>query len=48
MKNFVKIVNETNINVKNINFFIVDGQHTIQATKEILVNHKYGVYVEVK
>ena len=35
-KNPIKIVNEMDINVKNINFWIVDGKQTIEATKEIL------------
>lgn len=31
--NSIKIINETDLNSKNINFWIVDGQHTIQAAK---------------
>ena len=31
--NHVKIVNETYINAINVNLWIVDGQHTIQAAK---------------
>ena len=46
--NPVKIVNETDLNSKNINFWIADGQHTIQATKEIITNSKYSVSVEAK
>jgi hypothetical protein len=46
--NPVKIVNETYIDAKNINFWIVDGQHTIQEAKEILGNPKYSVSVEAK
>ena len=42
----IKIVNETDINAKNIKFWIFDGQHTIQAAKEILANPKYSVSVE--
>ena len=44
----VKIVNETDINAKNINFWIVDGKHTIQATKEVVTNSKYSVSMEAK
>ena len=46
--NPVKIVNETDLNSKNINFWIADGQHTIQAAKEIITNSKYSVSVEAK
>lgn len=46
--NPVKIVNETDLNSKNINFWIVDGQHTIQAAKEIITNSKYSVSMEAK
>ena len=31
--NHVKIVNETDINATNVNFWIIDGQHTIQSAK---------------
>ena len=44
----IKIINETDLNSKNINFWIVDGQHTIQATKEILTNPKYNISTKVK
>ena len=46
--NSIKIINETNLDAKNINFWIIDGQHTIQAAKEILSNPKYNVSMEVK
>jgi hypothetical protein len=46
--NSIKIINETDLNSKNINFWIVDGQHTIQAAKEILTNPKYNVSTEAK
>ena len=46
--NHVKIVNETDINAINVNFWIVDGQHTIQAAKKIITNPKYSVSVEAK
>ena len=46
--NHVKIVNETDINAINVNFWIVDGQHTIQAAKEIITNPKYSVSAEAK
>ena len=46
--NSIKIINETDLDAKNINFWIVDGQHTIQAVKEILSNPKYNVSMEVK
>ena len=46
--NPVNIVNETDINAKNIKFWIVDGQHTIQAAKEILTNPKFSVSEEAK
>ena len=39
---------KTDINVNNINFWLVDGQHTIQATKEILANPKYSVSMEAR
>ena len=46
--NPIKIVNETDLNSKNINFWIADGQHTIQVAKEIISNSKYSVFVEAK
>ena len=46
--NHVKIVNETDINAINVKFWIVDGQHTIQATKEIITNPKYSVSAEAE
>jgi len=46
--NPVKIMNEMDINAKNINFWIVDGQHTIQAAKEILSNPKFSLSGEAK
>ena len=39
---------KTDINGNNINFWLVDGQHTIQAAKEILANPKYSVSVEAR
>jgi hypothetical protein len=48
LANPIKILNETDIDAENINFWIVDGQHTIQAAKEILGNPKYSVSVEAK
>lgn len=46
--NSIKIINEIDLNSKNINFWIDDGQHTIQEMKEILTNPKYNVSTEVK
>jgi len=46
--NSIEIINELDLNSKNINFSIIDGQHTIQAAKEILTNPKYNVSREAK
>ena len=46
--NHVKIVNEIDINAINVKFWIFDGQHTMQAAKEIITNPKYSVSAEAK
>jgi len=46
--NPIKIQNETYIDDENLNFWIVDGKHTIQVVKEILGNPEYSVSVEAK